>query len=93
MANNRDFRDLKNLPEGFDPEAHTRSFPLENIKAKDLYEGVYLLYAEGNDYILAKVKGADGKGGVEIRCWHCTARDDGSIDCISIPCPWDKSPA
>jgi hypothetical protein len=96
MAKFRDFRDLKDLPEGFDPEAHSRDFRLENIKAEDLYEGVYLLYAEGNDYILAKVKAADTTTTPQkpvIRCWRCKTNPDGSQDCFSIPCPWDKAPA
>jgi hypothetical protein len=96
MAKYRDFRDLKDLPEGFDPEAHSREFRLEHIKAKDLYEGVYLLYAEGNDYILAKVKAGDDTTAPEkpvVRCWRCQGNPDGSIDCFSIPCPWEKAPA
>ncbi len=90
------YKDLKDLPEGFDPEAHSRDFRLEHMKAKDLYEGVYLLYAEGNDYILAKVQAADDKTPPEapvIRCWRCRKSPDGGTDCFSIPCPWDKAPA
>ena len=94
MANYRDFRDLKDLPEGFDPEAHSRDFRLEHIKAKDLYEGVYLLHAEGNRYMLAKVQAADddptSPQKPEIRCWTCTGNPDGTIDCFRIRCPWDK---
>ena len=86
MAN---YRDLKDLPEGFDPEEYSRSFPLENIKAEDLYEGVNLLYAEGNEYVLAKVQAPDQK----YRCWHCQKSADGVIDCVQIPCPWDPQPA
>jgi hypothetical protein len=94
MAKHRDFRDLKDLPDGFDPEAHSREFSLEHIKAKDLYEGVYLLHAEGNDYIMAKVKAGEDPGGKPvIRCWRCEGNPDGSMDCFSIPCPWEKKPA
>ena len=96
MTKVRDFRDLKDLPEGFDPEAHSREFSLEHIKAKDLYEGVYLLHSEGNRYILAKVKAGAAETSPEkpeIRCWTCTGNPDGTFDCFRIQCPWDKKPA
>jgi hypothetical protein len=87
MTNHRDFRDLKDLPRGFKPEAHSHKYSAElrNIKPTDLHEGVNLLDEQGKQYIMADVP----PGGATIRCWNCILRPDGTYDCFRINCPWD----
>ncbi len=73
------------LPKGFDPEDHVRG----RMKKPRLKRGLSLVNNEEvvNSFTVMKVSGK--KASPVVRCWHCTTRPNGSMDCVIIPCPWE----